>query len=94
MKLLYGTWDNVKTHDFVSNSGSPLKGAHQVLKALPIILRQYPDTVVNFCGSSVMSSAVKDILRFQGYHLYLRRLVKNCACRIMFISLVLYQKNR
>lgn len=61
---------------FVSNSGSPLKGAHQVLKALPIILRQYPDTVVNFCGSSVMSSAVKDILRFQGYHLYLRRLVK------------------
>ena len=61
---------------FVSNSGSPLKGAHQVLKALPIILRQYPGTIVNFCGSSVMSCDVKDILRFQGYHLYLRRLVK------------------
>ena len=61
---------------FVSNSSSPLKGAHQVLKALPIILRQYPDTIVNFCGSSVMSNKVKDILRFQGYHLYLRRLVK------------------
>ena len=61
---------------FVSNSGSPLKGAHQVLKALPIILRQYPDTVVNFCGSRVMSNNLKDILRFQGYHLYLRRLVK------------------
>lgn len=61
---------------FVSNSGFPLKGAHQVLKALPIILRQYPDTIVNFCGSSVMSCEVKDILRFQGYHLYLRRLVK------------------
>ena len=61
---------------FVSNSGSPLKGAHQVLKALPIILRQYPDAVVNFCGSSVMSNNLKKILRFQGYHLYLRRLVK------------------
>ena len=61
---------------FVSNSGSALKGAHQVLKALPIILRQYPDTVVNFCGSSVMSNNLKDLLRFQGYHLYLRRLVK------------------
>lgn len=61
---------------FISNSGSALKGAHQVLKALPIILRQYPDTMVNFCGSSVMSCDVKDILRFQGYHLYLRRLVK------------------
>lgn len=61
---------------FVSNSGSPLKGAHQMLKALPIILHSYPDTVVNFCGSSVMSSHFKDILHFQGYHLYLRRLVK------------------
>lgn len=61
---------------FVSNSGSPLKGAHQVLKALPIILRQYPDAVVNFCGSSVMSNNLKKILRFQGYHLYLRRMVK------------------
>ena len=61
---------------FVSNSGSALKGAHQVLKALPIILRQYPDVVVNFCGSSVMSGNLKEILRFQGYHLYLRRLVK------------------
>lgn len=72
-------WDleQCKKHTiFVSNSGSPLKGAHQVLKALSIILRQYPDTIVNFCGSSVMSCEVKDILRFQGYHLYLRRLVK------------------
>ena len=61
---------------FVSNSGSALKGAHQVLKALPIILRQYPDTVVNFCGSSVMSNNLREIIHFQGYHLYLRRLVK------------------
>lgn len=72
-------WDyaRCKKHTiFVSNSDSALKGAHQVLKALPIILRQYPDTVVNFCGSSVMSNNLKDLLRFQGYHLYLRRLVK------------------
>ena len=61
---------------FVSNSGSALKGAHQVLKALPIILRSFPDTIVNFCGSSVMSNNPKEILHFQGYHLYLRRLVK------------------
>lgn len=72
-------WDYAmcKKHTiFVSNSGSALKGAHQVLKALPIILRQYPDTIVNFCGSSVMSKKMKDVYRFQGYHLYLRRLVK------------------
>jgi glycosyltransferase involved in cell wall biosynthesis len=70
-------FERCKKHTiFVSNSGSPLKGAHQVLKALPIILRQYPDTIVNFCGRRVMSGEMKDILRFQGYHLYLRRLVK------------------
>ena len=61
---------------FVSNSGSALKGAHQVLKALRIILREYPDTMVNFCGSSVMSRNMKHMLRFQGYHMYLRKLVK------------------
>lgn len=71
------SYEKCKKHTiFVSNSGSPLKGAHQVLKALPIILRQYPDTVVNFCGSSVLSSDWRRIIRFQGYHLYLRRLVK------------------
>ena len=66
----------IKHTIFVSNSGTPLKGAHQVLKALPIILRKFPDTKVNFCGSSVMSNDLKTMLRFQGYHLYLRRLVK------------------
>lgn len=71
------SYEKCKKHTiFVSNSGSPLKGAHQVLKALPIILKQYPDTVVNFCGSSVMNSDWSNIIRFQGYHLYLRRLVK------------------
>lgn len=70
-------YDRCNRHTiFVSNSGAPLKGAHQVVKALPIILRQYPDTVVNFCGSSVMNNDLRSILRFQGYHLYLRRLVK------------------
>ena len=71
------SFDKCKKHTiFVSNSGAPLKGAHQVLKALPIILREYPDTVVNFCGSSVMNNDLRTLLRMQGYHLYLRRLVK------------------
>lgn len=61
---------------FVSNSGSPLKGAHKVLEALPIILRDYPDTKVHFCGSSVMNNDLRSLMRMQGYHLYLRRLVR------------------
>lgn len=61
---------------FVSNSNMALKGAHQVLRALPIILRKYPDTQVRFCGCKAMSDSLNTKLRMQGYHLYLRRLVK------------------
>lgn len=72
-------WSYEKCHKhtiFVSNSGTPLKGAHQVIKALPIIKQKYPDVVVLFCGSSVMSNDWKVKLHFTGYHLYLRRLVR------------------
>lgn len=69
--------DRCKKHTiFVSNSGSPLKGAHQVLKALAIIIKSYPDTVVNFCGSSVLNSDFTSMLQLQGYHIYLRKLVQ------------------
>lgn len=61
---------------FVSNSGSALKGAHQVLKSLPIIVQKYPDTKVRFCGKDIMCNDLKTFLHMQGYNLYLRRLVK------------------
>lgn len=70
-------YDKCKKHTvFVSNSGTPLKGAHQMLKALKIILTQYPDTMVTFCGSNVMDNGLNTMMHFQGYNLYLRRLVK------------------
>lgn len=76
------SYENCKKHTiFVSSSEEPLKGAHKVLQALPIILRKYPDTVVNFCGSNVMSSDWSRMIRFQGYHLYLRKLVKKLELR-------------
>lgn len=76
------SFDRCQKHTiFVSNSGAPLKGAHQVLKALAIVIKSYPDTVVNFCGSNVMVSDFKTMLRFQGYHLYLRKLVKKLGLK-------------
>lgn len=74
--------DRCKKHTiFVSNSNAPLKGAHQVLKALAIVIKIYPDTVVNFVGSNVMNSDLKTVLHFQGYHLYLRKLVKKLGLK-------------
>lgn len=78
------TWslDRCKKHTiFVSNSGSPLKGAHQVLKALAIVKKFYPNTVAKFCGTNVMNSDLKTMLRFQGYNLYLRKLIKKLGLK-------------
>lgn len=61
---------------FVSNSGSALKGAHQVIKSLPYIIKKFPDVKVRFCGSNIMGNDVRTYLHMQGYNLYLRRLVK------------------
>lgn len=72
-------WDYARCHRhsiFVSNSNPAYKGAHMVLKALPIILKSFPDTKVYFIGLDVLSSNPKTALRFQGYHLYLRRLIQ------------------
>ena len=66
---------------FVSNSGSPLKGAHQALKALSIVIKTYPETVMNFCGINVMSSNPNKMVRFQGYHLYIRKLIKKLGLK-------------
>ena len=71
------SYESCKKHTiFLSNSSSPIKGVHNFLKALKIVSQRYPDTMVNICGSSVMNNDFKTILHFQGYHLYLRRLVK------------------
>lgn len=73
----FWSYEKCKKHTiFLSNSCSPLKGVHVFMKALKIVLKQYPETMVNICGSSVMNNDFKIVLHFQGYHLYLRRLVK------------------
>ena len=40
-------YDKCEPHSiFISQAGYPLKGLHQVLKAMPLILRRYPDYVI------------------------------------------------
>ncbi len=49
-----GQWEyeNCTPHTiFVSGSRYPLKGFHMLLRALPIIIRQYPDVIVSVAGS-------------------------------------------
>ena len=51
-------WDYSKCEPhsiFVSQASYPIKGLHMLLKALPLILRKYPDTKVYVAGSGPTS---------------------------------------
>ena len=46
------TYDKCLPHSiFISQASYPIKGFHQLLKALPLILRHYPDTIVKVAGN-------------------------------------------
>ena len=50
------SWDFSKCNKhtiFLSQAGYPVKGLHQVLKAMPLILRKYPDTVIRVAGHDI-----------------------------------------
>lgn len=65
---------------FVSQAGYPLKGFHQVLKALPLILSKYPDTVIKVAGTNITEcSSIPDLLHFTGYGLYLKRMIRKLS---------------
>lgn len=85
-------WDYGKCRKysiFLSQAGYPIKGFHQLLKAMPLILRHYPDTIIRVAGCDItQSSTISDILRFSGYGRYIKRLIKsnNLERRISFIG--------
>lgn len=58
---------------FVSQAGYPIKGLHQVLKAMPIVVKRYPDTKLYIAGNSIITYGWR---RLTGYGLYIRRLIK------------------
>ena len=61
---------------FVSQWNYPIKGFHFLLKALPLILRQYPDTKVFAAGEdSLKDSSFRAKLRRSSYFQYLRQLL-------------------
>lgn len=41
---------------FLSQASYPLKGLHMVLKAMPIVLRSYPDTILRIAGNDITDS--------------------------------------
>lgn len=62
---------------FISQAGYPIKGLHQVLKAMPFILRHFPDTKIRVAGGDITKSVtLLDKLRLSTYGKYIKNLIK------------------
>ncbi len=58
---------------FISQANYPLKGFHQLIKALPIVLKYFPDTKVYVAGNKLYK---KNRIRNHGYGRYIDSLIK------------------
>lgn len=53
---------------FLSQAAGPIKGLHQLLKAMPTILKHYPDTMIKIAGPDITLSGVRRrFLKISGY---------------------------
>lgn len=58
---------------FLSQASYPIKGFHMVLKAMPMILKHFPNTRVRVAGHDIIH---KPLYRISGYGMYLKSLIK------------------
>lgn len=74
------TWDYSACRPqtiFISQSTYAIKGVHQLLKAMPHILKKYPCTKIRIAGRNVFSKDnVRQFLMRYSYIKYLERLIK------------------
>lgn len=75
------TWDysQCSPHTiFLSQARAPIKGLHMVLKAMPLILRQYPDATIRVAGPDITRSSGSwiDLLKLTDYGYIIRKLIR------------------
>lgn len=72
------SYDKCDRHSiFLSQASYPLKGLHQLIKAMPLILRHYPDTKIRVAKIDITrATTIIDKLRLSGYGRYLQRLIR------------------
>ena len=85
-------WDYQKCRKhtiFLSQAGYPIKGLHQVLKAMPLILRDYPDTSIRIAGTDITKcNTFRDLIHFTGYGRYIKRLIRSLKLedKVIFVG--------
>lgn len=75
-----GQWnsDNMDKHSiFVTQADYPLKGFHDLLKAMPEVIKKYPDAHIYVAGNSITGyKTLKEKIKIGTYGSYLRKLMK------------------
>lgn len=67
-------YSKCKKHSiFLSQGSHPIKGLHQLLKAMPLILRHYQDATVRISGNNILGVPS---IKLSGYARYIKRLIK------------------
>lgn len=83
-------YSSCKKHSiFLTQAGYPLKGFHQVLKAMPFILQKYPDTTIRVAGENIIrNNSISDIMHYTGYGKYVKKLIKKLGLenKITFVG--------
>jgi len=88
------TWDISKCEKhsiFVSQSSYPIKGLHFMLKAMPLILDQYPNAKLYIGGSDITKEiTLKEKLKISSYGKYIKELIKkyNLKDKVIFTGLL------
>ena len=72
------TYEECEKHSiFVSQANYPIKGLHQLLKAMPLILDRYPDTKIYVAGADVAKmKGLRQKVCQTGYGRYVAKLIK------------------
>lgn len=60
---------------FVSQAEAPYKGMHQLIKALPLIIREFPQTRVRVAGFNPCDTSIRRRLMRTGHGRYLQKLM-------------------
>lgn len=71
-------YDKCEPHTiFLSQGSYPLKGLHQVLRAMPLILHRFPDAMIRVAGGDVSNcQGLSGLLHFTGYGRMVRKMIK------------------
>lgn len=70
---------------FLSQANQPIKGIHKLIKAMPLILRSYPDTDIYVAGHDfITTTSFRDKLKCTTYGHYIYSLINNYGIRERF----------